>query len=211
MESSSSSATMIPAEGKAAPLVLRTRPAIDLNDDQFAAFCQQNRELQIEQSAQGDWVIMAPTGGETGYRNVKIIRYLDVWADQDGTGIAFDSSTGFTLPNGARRSPDASWVLRSRLAALTPEQKQRFLPLCPDFVVELRSPSDNLGAIQAKMDEYLANGARLGWLIDAAERRVHVYRPEWDPEILEAPARLSGDPALPGFVLDLPPIWQPDF
>lgn len=190
---------------------LHLRPALDWSDEQFFAFCRQNDDLRIEQTAQGDMIIMPPTGGETGSRNNEISRLLGNWAVQDGTGVAFDSCTGFVLPNDAKRSPDAAWVLRTRLAALTPEQKRKFLPLCPDFVVELRSPSDSLTPIQEKMQEYLDNGARLGWLIDTQERRVHVYRAEGRITVLEQPAFLSADPELPGFTLDLARVWEPDF
>ncbi len=193
------------------PLVLRARPVLHLSDDEFFEFCRQNPDLRIEQTGKGDWIIMAPTGGETGSRNSEVSRQFGNWARQDGTGVAFDSSTGFVLPGGARRSPDASWVLTSRLAPLTPEQKRRFLPLCPDFVVELRSPSDSLGDTQDKMAEYRDSGARLGWLLDAAERRVHVYRPGREIEILDAPKSVAGDPVLPGFVLDLGLVWDPGF
>lgn len=193
------------------PLVLRARPALTVSDDEFFEFCRQNRDLRIEQTAGGEWVIMVPTGGETGSRNNEVSRQLGNWARQEGTGIAFDSSTGYILPNGAKRSPDASWVLRSRLAALTPEQKRKFLPLCPDFVMELRSPSDSLADTQDKMAEYRDNGARLGWLLDAAERRVDVYRPGAEIEVRDAPAFVSADPELAGFTLDLAYIWEPGF
>lgn len=193
------------------PLVLRMRPAIDMTDDQFFEFCQINRDLRIERTAQGDILIMTPTGGATGARNLRITLRLGLWTIQDGRGVAFDSSTGFILPNGATRSPDGAWVRRSRLAALTPEQKEKFLPLCPDFVIELRSPSDPLAMLKEKMQEYTANGAQLGWLIDPTSQRVYVYRPAAEVECLENPATVSGDPTLPGFVLTLPEIWQTDF
>ena len=193
------------------PLVLRARPALHFSDDEFFEFCRQNRDLRIEQTAAGEWIIMSPTGFETGSRNSEVSRQLGNWARQDGMGIALDSSTGYVLPNGATRSPDASWVLRSRLAALTVEQKRKFLPLCPDFVVELRSPSDSLADTQEKMAEYRDNDARLGWLIDAAERRVHVYRPGAQPDIQDAPMSVSADPELPGFTLDLAYVWEPGF
>lgn len=193
------------------PLVLRARPALRVSDDEFFEFCQQNRDLRIEQTAGGEWIIMVPTGGETGSRNNEVSRQIGNWARQDNTGIAFDSSTGYILPNGAKRSPDASWVLRSRLARLTPEQKKKFLPLCPDFVIELRSPSDSLADTQEKMAEFRDNGARLGWLIDAAERRVHTYRPGGEPDVLDAPASVSADPELAGFTLDLARVWEPGF
>ncbi len=193
------------------PLVLRARPALTPTDDEFFEFCRQNSDLRIEQTAQGEWIIMPPTGFETGSRNNEVSRQLGNWARQDDAGVAVDSSTGFILPNGAKRSPDASWVLRSRLAALTPEQKKKFLPLCPDFVVELRSPSDSMTDAQDKMAEYRDNGARLGWLVDAAARRVHVYRPGAAPDVLDAPLSVSGDPELAGFVLDLARVWEPGF
>jgi Uma2 family endonuclease len=200
------------ADGRliAAPLILHTPPGWRA-DDAFFDLCRRNAELRIEQTAEGDLIIMPPAGGETGYRNAEIIAQLGNWAKRDGAGVAFDSSTGFLLPNGAKRSPDAAWVTRSRLATLTPAQKQQFLPLCPDFVAELRSPTDRLPDLQAKMAEYQANGARLGWLIDPAERTVHVYRPAVAVEILAAPGRITADPELPGFVLELQEIWEPGF
>jgi Uma2 family endonuclease len=193
------------------PVVLHTRPALEMDDEQFFEFCQLNREWRIERSAEGDLEVMVPTGGETSDRNSEINMQLRLWAKRDGTGIAFESNGGFILPNGAMRSPDASWVRRDRLANLTAEQKQRFLPLCPDFVIELRSPSDPLAPIEAKMREYMENGARLGWLVDPVERKAHLYKPGAPVETLEKPDRLAGDPVLPGFVLDLAPIWEPGF
>ena len=190
--------------------ILRLRPAVELTDDQFFELCQLNRDLRLERTAQGDIVVMPPTGFETGNRNGEITRQLGNWAKQDGAGVACGSSTGFKLPNGADRSPDAAWISRARLAELTPEEKQKFLPLCPDFVIELRSPSDRLEDVQAKMDEYLANGARLGWLIDPQTRAVHVYRPGVAVQLLQTPLEVSGDPELPGFVLDLREIWNPN-
>jgi Uma2 family endonuclease len=192
------------------PLTLHVRPALQLTDDEFFAFCAQNRDVRIEQTKEGDWIIMPPTGFETGSRNSELCRQVGNWAHQDGTGVAVDSSTGFVLPNGAKRSPDAAWVRRDRLAALTPAQKQKFLPLAPDFAAELRSPSDALAAVQEKMAEYLENGTRLGWLLDTQGRRVHVYRADVPVQVLEAPTSLSGDPEMPGFTLDLAPIWTPD-
>ncbi len=196
---------------EAFPLMLQTRPALQLSDDAFFDFCQQNRDWRIEQTKEGDWIIMPPTGFETGSRNNELSYQLQRWAKQDGTGVAVDSSTGFVLPNGAKRSPDAAWVRRECLAALTPEQKQKFLPLTPDFAAELRSPSDSLGPLQEKMEEYSENGLQLGWLIDAPQRQVSVYHPSAQIETLTAPAALAGDPELPGFTLDLRPIWDLDF
>ena len=193
------------------PVVLHTHPVLDLDEEQFFRFCQQNKDLRIERTAEGDLEVIPPAGWETGHRNMKLAVQLGTWAEQDNTGIATDSSGGFRLPNGAVRAPDAAWVRRERLAGLTPEQKQRFLPLCPDFVIELRSPTDSLTLVQAKMREYIENGARLGWLIDPEERKVHVYQPNDRVEISDKPDSVSGDPILPGFVLDLKPIWEPGF
>ena len=150
---------------------------------------------------------MPPTGGETSNRNLELSFQLQAWSRQNQLGIAFDSSGGFKLPNGADRSPDASWVRRERWDALTSEQQQKFPPLCPDFVVELLSPSDSLPKTREKMQEYLENEAQLGWLIDRAQRRVEIYRPGQAVEILEDPIALSGEPILPGFILDLREIW----
>ncbi len=192
-------------------VVLHTRPALDMDEEQFFEFCQLNKDWRIERSAEGDLEIMPPTGGETGNRNLRLTLQLGAWAERDGGGVGFDSSTGFILPNGAVRSPDAAWVRRERLSGLTAEQKQRFLPLCPDFVIELRSTSDPLTPLEAKMREYLENGARLGWLIDPEERKVHIYLPNDQLEIADKPDNLSSEPILPGFVLDLKPIWEPGF
>ena len=197
-----------PATGAFA--ILRLRPAVELTDDQFFELCQLNRDLRLERTAEGDIIVMSPTGGETGNRNTSITGQLYNWAKKDATGAAFESSTGFKLPNGADRSPDAAWVSRSRLAQLTPEQKQKFLPLCPDFAIELRSPSDRFEDVQAKMEEYIENGARLGWLIDPSTKSVHVYRPGATIELLQGVLSVSGDPELLGFVLDLREIWEPN-
>jgi Uma2 family endonuclease len=191
--------------------LLHLWPVIKLTDDQLFELCQLNQELWIERTAEGDLVIMAPEGWETGNRGANLVTLLTQWAWQDGTGISCGSSTGFILPNRAMRAPDAAWVLRSRLAALTAEQKQKFLPLCPDFVVEICSPSDRLSTVQAKMQEYLDNGARLGWLFDPPNRMVYVYRPNQPVERLENPPTISGEPVLPRFVLDLHKIWEPGF
>jgi len=203
--------TKVLPETEQAPLIIHLQPIIKLTDDQLFDLCQINEDLWIERTAEGDLVIMPPEGWETSHRSITLGTLLTQWAWQDGTGATCGSSGGFLLPNGAMRAPDAAWVLRSRLAALTAEQKQKFLPLCPDFVVEVRSPSDRLSIAQAKMQEYIANGARLGWLIDSAGRVVYVYRPNHAVERLENPATLAGDPVLPGFVLDLQKIWPPDF
>jgi Uma2 family endonuclease len=191
------------------PLVLHFSPAVDMTDNQFYEFCRLNRDLRIERTAAGDVVIMTPAGGETSNRNIEITHQLQQWAKRDGQGKAFDSSGGFRLLNGATRSPDAAWVRRSRLARLRKEEKAKFLPLCPDFVIELRSPTDALAALHAKMEEYLANGARLGWLIDPEDRRVYFYSPDGPRRELADASEVSGDPVLPGFVLTLAEVWEP--
>lgn len=177
----------------------------------FFEFCQINRDYRIERSAKGDVWIMPPTGGETGYRNSELAIELGMWARGDKSGVVFDSSTGFILPNGATRSPDAAWVKRSRLAQLSAKQKQRFLPLAPDFVIELLSLSDRLSDAQDKMQEYLDNGVRLGWLIEPDERRVWIYRPDAPVACLENPAQMDATPVLTGFVLPLQTVWEIDF
>ncbi|MCP2729894.1 Uma2 family endonuclease [Limnofasciculus baicalensis] len=189
------------------PLVLRLEPIINLTDDQFFEFCQINRELRIERTANRELLIMSPTGSETGNRNFKLTVQLGIWVERDGTGIGFDSSSGFKLPNGAERSPDAAWIKLERWNALTSEQQGKFAPICPDFVVELRSDCDNLAPLKTKMEEYIDNGASLGFLIDRKNRDVYIYLPGVGVECLKNPATVSGDPVLPGFVLDLSNIW----
>ena len=176
---------------------------IDLTDEQFFQVCQNNRDLRFERTEAGELLIMPPTGGETSKRNFEIVVQLGIWNKKHNLGVGFDSSGGFILPNGAARSPDAAWVLKERWETLTQQQRQKFLPLCPDFVVELCSPSDSVKQTQAKMQEYIDNGARLGWLIDAKARRVEIYRINQNVEILEQPPTLSGEDVLPGFILDL--------
>jgi len=191
------------------PLILHlTPPLARMSDDAFFEFCRANPELRIEQTAEGDLVIMPPAGSESGGQNFILTGLFFAWVRADGTGKGFDSSTGFTLPNGAKRSPDLSWVRRDRWEALTPEERRRFAPLCPDFVAELRSPTDDLDDLQAKMEEYLANGAQLGWLIDPIEKRVHLYSPGQTAVSLDNPSQIVGDPVLPGFTLDLQEIWD---
>ena len=194
-------------EAGQAPVILQLRPVLELTDQQLYDFSQLNRDLRIERSAEGELLIMPPTGGETGRRNAEIIVQLGVWAKSGGTGTIFDSSTGFHLPNGAVRSPDAAWVRRARLESLSGEQRRQFIPLCPDFVIELRSITDSLSLLQGKMQEYLDNGTQLGWLIDPEERRVHVYRPGMPVEGMENPEAVSGAPLLAGFSLDLQQVW----
>jgi len=190
-----------------AAIVLDLRPVINLTDEQLYELCRVNSELRIERTPGGELSIMAPTGGETSRRNAQLIAQLVVWANRDRTGISFDSSGGFRLPNGAVRSPDAAWVRLLAWLKLTEQQKEKFISLCPDFVVELRSATDNLQELQAKMEEYIDNGAQLGWLIDPQEKRIHVYRRQAQVEILESPENVAGDPVLKGFILELKEIW----
>jgi Uma2 family endonuclease len=188
------------------PIKLKVQET-QLSEEQFVRFCQENSELRIELTARGELVIMPPTGLETGRRNIRLARRLDTWTEIDGSGVAFDSSTLFTLPNGAKRSPDASWVRRERWDALSDEQRKGFGRLCPDFVVELRSPSDRLKDLHEKMQEYLENGALLGWLIDPLEKRVYIYRPGQPVEVLDDPPEVNGEMILPGFVLPVRELW----
>lgn len=186
-----------------APLELN----IDLTDEQFFQLCQNNRDLRFERKATGELIIMPPTGSETSDRNADLTYQLRAWSRQNRIGKSFDSSGGFKLPNAAERSPDASWVKMERWNALTQGEKERFAPLCPDFVVELMSPSDSTEKICAKMREYIDNGARLGWLINRQQYQVEIYRPNREVEILQSPQTLSGEDVLLGFVLDLAEIW----
>jgi len=179
-----------------------------MNDEEFFMFCQLNPELRIERTSGGDIIVMAPTGGKTGRRNARLIAAFVNWAEKDGGGQFFDSSTEFILPNGAGRAPDLSWIRNERWLALTERQQEQFPPLCPNFVVELRSPTDRLETLKTKMEEYIANGAELGWLIDPLERNVHIFRPGADPEVLENPQQISGEPFLKEFVLDVQVLWD---
>jgi Uma2 family endonuclease len=181
----------------------RIKLSIDLTDEQFFDLCQRNRDYRFERTTSGELLIMSPTGSETGNRNIELAYQLQAWSRQNNLGIAFDSSTGFKLPNGAERSPDVSWIRRERWEALTPTQRKKFAPICPDFVVELRSETDSLKELQEKMREYRDNGAKLGWLIDRKNKRVEIDRPGDNVEILNSPATLSGEDVLPGFVLNL--------
>ncbi|MDB9493983.1 Uma2 family endonuclease [Spirulina major CS-329] len=181
---------------------------LKVTPEQFAALAVANRELRLERTATGELIVNPPTGGQSGKRNCHITGQLSAWSiANEQLGEAFDSSTGFILPNGANRSPDASWVRRDRWDALTPAQQEGFIPLCPDFVVELRSHSDSLNTTRAKLQEYLNNGAQLGWLIDPQNQRIEIYRPGQTIETLDHPDTISGEPTLPGFSLNLQRIW----
>jgi Uma2 family endonuclease len=188
------------------PVILKVTN-VGLSQEQFFRLCRDNRELRMELSAQKELIVMTLPGGRTSRRNVIITTELTNWAKKDGTGLTFDSACLFILPNGANRGPDAAWVRKDRWDALTAAEQEEGVPLCPDFVVELISPSDRLTVIRKKMDEYIANGARLGWLIDPYEKQIHVYRPGKPVDILDNPPAVSGDPILPGFTLHLEEIW----
>lgn len=184
-----------------------TLESLDLSDEQFYQLCQSNRDLRFERNAQGDLMIMSPTGGETSDRNSEINFQLRLWNKQYKRGKVFESSGGFKLPDGADRSPDAAWIQSDRWNNLTAEQRQKFVPLCPDFVIELRSPSDKLTSLQKKMREYKKNGTCLGWLINRQDRQVEIYRQGREVEILHNPKALSGEDVLPNFMLELKLIW----
>lgn len=178
-------------------------PIIEMTDEQFYQLCRANPDIKFERNAKGELVIMSPTGGETGNRNSEINADFVIWNRQTKMGKVFDSSTCFKLPNGADRSPGVAWVKQERWNLLTPEQREKFPPICPDFVLELMSPSDSLKATQDKMREYLENGVRLGWLINRKAQQVEIYRYKQAVEILKSPTILSGADVLPGFILNL--------
>lgn len=180
---------------------------LKLSDDDFLSLCSKHRDLKFERNINGDLMIMSPTGGLTGDRNSDINYQLRSWNRKYKLGKVFDSSTGFKLPNGSDRSPDASFVMMDKWDNLTNDEKERFLPLCPDFLVELRSPSDNLAKIQEKMREYMDNGAKLGWLIDPNRKIIEIYRPCQAVEILASPLNIKEEEILPNFTLDLTEIW----
>ncbi|MDY7006318.1 MAG: Uma2 family endonuclease [Cyanobacteriota bacterium] len=180
---------------------------IEMTDEQFFQLCQKNQDLRLERNAKGDLIIMSPTGGETSNTNAGLTAQLWNWNAKTKLGKTFDSSGGFKLPSGADRSPDAAWIPIEKWNNLTPEQRTKFLPLCPDFLVELMSPSDSLSDPRKKMKEYLKNGMKLGWLINRKNQQVEIYRAGKDVEILNSPETLSGEDVLPGFILDMTVIW----
>ncbi|MBF2098159.1 MAG: Uma2 family endonuclease [Gloeomargaritaceae cyanobacterium C42_A2020_066] len=189
-------------------IALNLSPALPLTDEAFGQLCRSNPDLRLERTAQGKLVAMAPTGGETGLFNTELLGQLWLWNRQTRLGFVFDSSTGFRLPNGAIRTPDLAWVEKTRWQRLSVDQRRRFVPLCPDFVVELKSPSDDLPMLQAKLQEYQDNGAQLGWLIVPETRQVFSYQPGRPVTVLEAPVVLSGSPLLPNFVMDCTGLWS---
>ena len=181
--------------------------SVKLSPEQFKQLCADNPELRLELTSTGELIVMPPAGSKSGLRNFNLSSQLARWVEEDDSGVGFDSSAGFTLPNAAIRAPDASWIRRDRWEGLSEEEKEEFAPICPDFVIELRSPTDRLATLQAKMQEYVDNGAQLGWLIDPFERRVYIYRPGREMEVLEDPETVLGDPELPGFVLNVRELW----
>ena len=199
--------------GPNGPIVLRLGTVLHLTDDQLLELSSLNDTLRLERNALGELEILPPTIPTTGNQELNISADLRDWTRDDGSGVAFGPTAGFTLPNGAVRSPDASWILKSRVAELTEEQRQGFWHICPDFVIELRSSSDRLSVLRRKMEEYMENGVRLGWLIDSLDpqHRVYIYRPDVTVEVLDRPETLSGEPELPGFKLDLKLVWEPAF
>ncbi|MBM3997665.1 MAG: Uma2 family endonuclease [Planctomycetes bacterium] len=191
------------------PTRIQMAPAVPMTPEQFFEFCQQNPDKRFEQTAQGELIIMPPLGLDGGFQEGEVYWQLAKWAKAVGKGMAVSSNVAFILPNGANRAPDASWLSPEQMASLTDAQRKKFPPLCPFFLVEVRSPSDRLKELQDKMDEYIANGCQQGWLIDPDCRQVHVFRPGQPSQAHDNPQTVSGDPELPGFVLDLGPVWQP--
>jgi Uma2 family endonuclease len=190
------------------PLPLRFRPETPMSDEDLMRFCAANDFLRVERDANGEILVMTPAGNNTGRKNTAIISALDAWAERDGRGYAFDSNTGFTLPDGSMRSPDAAWVQATRWDALSASDKERFSPLCPDFIVELRSPSDNLAELETKMERWIANGAQVAWLIDPERQVVAVYRRGERPEVHHHPTSVQGNGVVAGFELVMDRIWE---
>ena len=199
--------TLPPPTKKDAHFFTPNLSSIRLTHEQFWDVCRDNPDLRLELTSNGGLIVMPPAGGRTGQRNSKLNYQLAKWAEKDQSGLVFDSSAGFTLPDKAVLSPDTSWVLREKWDALTEGQQERFAPLCPDFVIELRSRWNTLKEQQRKMQEYLDNGTQLGWLIDPRERRVYIYRTGQEVEVLTDAAAVSADPVLPGFELQLTELW----
>jgi Uma2 family endonuclease len=190
------------------PLPLRFRPDKPMTDDELMRFCAANDLLRVERDANGEILVMTPAGNNTGRKNAYLIQVLGTWSDADGRGYAFDSNTGFTLPDGSMRSPDAAWVEAYRWDALSEADKNRFSPICPDFILELRSPSDSLPDLEAKMDLWIANGAQMAWLIDPDREVVAIYRPDDQPEVLHHPTSVQGTGVIAGFELVMARIWK---
>ncbi|MBS1821891.1 MAG: Uma2 family endonuclease [Acidobacteria bacterium] len=179
-----------------------------MTDEELMRFCAANDALRVERDANGEILVMTPAGSKTSKMNMRIGRFLDEWAEQDGRGVAFDSNGGFTLPDGSMRAADAAWVLAKRWESLTSEQQDGYAPLCPDFVIELRSPSDSLPELKAKMEHWIANGAQIGWLVDHEARSVWVYRPREQPEAHHEPSSVQGSGVVAGFELVMGRVWE---
>jgi Uma2 family endonuclease len=190
------------------PLPLRFRPETPMSDDDLMRFCAANDFLRVERDANGEILVMTPAGSKTSRMNSRITRLLDEWAEADGRGIAFDSNGGFSLPDGSMRAADAAWVTRNRWDALTDAEQSRYAPLCPDFIIELRSPNDGLAELKQKMEQWVANGVQLGWLIDPENKTVCIYRPGEQPEILAHPTSVQGSGVVAGFELVMDRIWK---
>ena len=178
-----------------------------MSDEELMRFCAANETLRVEREPNGEILVMTPAGAKTGKMNIRISRLLDEWAEGDGRGVAFDSSTGFTLPDGSMRNPDGAWMLAERWNALSDEDQGRFAPVCPDFVIELRSPSDRLSDLQAKMEQWIANGAEVAWLIDPTEKTAIIYRPGAEPERVVDPSSVQGTGPIAGFELVMSRVW----
>ncbi len=197
----------VTAEPSAPAFLALNVQSMSLTEEQFEKLCQDNPDLRIELTSKGELIIMPPTGMKTGWRNSKITGRLFEWTEKDGSGMSFDSSTLFTLPDGSKRSPDASWIRRERVEKLSQEEQAGFAAIVPDFVIELRSPSDSWAILQEKMLDYMRNGVGLAWLIDPARKRVYIYRPNQPAETLDNPETVSAQPELPGFTFNVQEIW----
>jgi Uma2 family endonuclease len=189
------------------PLPLRFRPETPMSDEELMRFCAANDALRVERDANGEIIVMTPAGNRTGRMNALIIAALTTWAESEERGYAFDSNTGFSLPDGSMRSPDAAWVTKTRWDALTAQDQERFSHICPEFIIELRSPSDNLPELQGKMEQWIANGVEVAWLIDPERRIVEVYRPDGEPEIFHHPTSVQGSGVMAGFELVMTRVW----
>lgn len=189
-------------------ITLNLKPFVELSDEQFYQLCLNHRELKFERTTEGELVIVSPVGGVGGSQEADLIADLVYWNRQTRLGKVFSSSSCFKLPNGANRSPDAAWIAKENWDRLTTEQQQKFPPICPDFVIELRSPSDALVPLQQKMQEYIANGLRLGWLINPQDRQVEIYIANQTKQVCDRPQQIDGADVLPGFVLNLSSLWD---
>ena len=190
------------------PLPLRFRPETPMSDEELMRFCAANEAVRVERDANGEILVMTPAGSKTSQMNSRITRLLDEWAEEDGRGAAFDSNGGFTLPDGSMRAADAAWVDRKKWDALSARDQERFAPLCPDFVIELRSPNDSLTELRTKMEHWITNGARLGWLIDPENKAISIYRPGEEPEVLTHPTSVQGNGVMAGFELVMARVWE---